>query len=1006
MATNTGMFPNTIVTNAGKKMIVQSQNGSTLTITRVALGDGVLGNNEDQQELTAIKSEKLSADISQFEELGNGQFTLTFTIDNSTIEKGFWHREIGIMAKVDDADEQLYAYTNAGSAASFLYDKSTPIQVRTVKIDIILGSAENVNATIDKSVVYTTHKDLEEHNSDTDAHAALVEKLNQGTAALLEQNNLYHVEATGYGIISGCEPSISGLTVTVGEGIIHNADGSRVEVAEQSIALDAADATYPRTDVVYLDANGNIAKITGNLGTPAVAGSNTYTINTNFAVGDTIAFDEIVFTCTDSTQDSSHFVVGSTIAASAANLATAFNASNAGYNYDSVANDAVITVTERNYGNGYTPGNMTVTGTGVIINGTATESVREYTEIPQKISDTDFIVCKVIVRNSSSNGIIEVNDQRKALSPASCVFLLNSVDCIEPYVIGLASSVDKDNTDVSTYKFGNQSLCVHQDNNGIAQELFMLNASTDNTKCEIAKFKRIQGKNGYVSWKYVCNNYVDGLGHADCAYYQDGYVCVPIGKKVSRFSADTLKYVDGLSTNNAVANYDPVNKKFISAHRAENGMKGRFSRFSILNTEYAIEKEIYINSFDNYISQYICIHKDMVYIVANISQYYADRTKYSVQTGMQPTALILCYDINGNHLKDIPINTPGEIEGIAVDDSGYVYLSVNGFKGAYNAIMEAPLFKNRVQSMRSPVSYGTFAGKEPTTTTTIWVDSCEDSKNFGVGLGLKDVPYTSLIAASYAIECLKTNSVVRLMHTHAPNKYDNTLIVYNGDTLEINSSVYSGYNDAYAGNDIVSYIRIENFKNIILNNLKCAKTFINRCCHIFVKESVFGGLYLSENNMVYFESGNTCIETYFTAYNNAFYCSASANVITDNATLDTQHNVSCQLFSPLVLEPSTIPLNNSSYSGIVTNSSTYISFMIPTPLAGIRVKKYALSGTFDIIQNGAYILKNAKFSDYNVTISKTFNGIVVGIAASAAIPNIVNNTPLRIYMMDADLVVS
>lgn len=87
MATNTGMFPDTIITNAGKKMIVQSQNGSTLTITRVALGDGVLGNNEDQQELTAIKREKLSSDISQFEDLGNGQFTLTFTIDNSTIEK-------------------------------------------------------------------------------------------------------------------------------------------------------------------------------------------------------------------------------------------------------------------------------------------------------------------------------------------------------------------------------------------------------------------------------------------------------------------------------------------------------------------------------------------------------------------------------------------------------------------------------------------------------------------------------------------------------------------------------------------------------------------------------------------------------------------------------------------------------------------------------------------------------------------------------------------------------
>lgn len=79
--------------------------------------------------------------------------------------------------------------------------------------------------------------------------------------------NEYLAESTGYGIVSGCEPSINGLTVTVGAGVIHTYDGRRVEVSEQSITLDAADATKPRTDVVYLDTNGALAKITGELGT-------------------------------------------------------------------------------------------------------------------------------------------------------------------------------------------------------------------------------------------------------------------------------------------------------------------------------------------------------------------------------------------------------------------------------------------------------------------------------------------------------------------------------------------------------------------------------------------------------------------------------------------------------------------------------------------------------------------------------------------------------------------
>lgn len=263
MSINTGMFPDTIITNAGKQMIVESQNGATLKFTRVALGDGVLGDNEDEMELTALKNEKLSVNISSFKDLGTGQFTLTFTIDNSQVEKGFWHREIGIMASVNGGAEKLYAYTNAGSAASFLYNKTTPVQARTVKIDFVVGSAENVEVVVDKSIVYATQNDLSEHDADEDAHAALLNKINN---SLVKENNLYHAEATGYGIVSGCEPSINGLTVTVSAGVIHTADGRRVEVPEQSITLDAADASNPRIDIVEVDKDGRLCKVNG---TPA-----------------------------------------------------------------------------------------------------------------------------------------------------------------------------------------------------------------------------------------------------------------------------------------------------------------------------------------------------------------------------------------------------------------------------------------------------------------------------------------------------------------------------------------------------------------------------------------------------------------------------------------------------------------------------------------------------------------------------------------------------------------
>lgn len=81
--------------------------------------------------------------------------------------------------------------------------------------------------------------------------------------------NEYLAESTGYGIVSGCEPSISGLTVKVGAGVVHLADGTRKEIAQTNIMLDAADPTNPRIDLVYIDSTGTVVKITGTAASPS-----------------------------------------------------------------------------------------------------------------------------------------------------------------------------------------------------------------------------------------------------------------------------------------------------------------------------------------------------------------------------------------------------------------------------------------------------------------------------------------------------------------------------------------------------------------------------------------------------------------------------------------------------------------------------------------------------------------------------------------------------------------
>lgn len=187
MANNTGQFSKVIVTAAGKDMIAKSQGGQTLTFTRVALGDGLILEGEEPVNYTSVKNERLSVPIAKFNNLGNGQFEIQFRITNQDVTTGFWHREIGVMAKIENGAEKLYAYTTAGNAGSYIYDKTTPVDERVVNVTFVVGNALNLDVVIDNSVIYLTKKDYEqsmrEHENNPEAHGNAMQTHNEDESA-------------------------------------------------------------------------------------------------------------------------------------------------------------------------------------------------------------------------------------------------------------------------------------------------------------------------------------------------------------------------------------------------------------------------------------------------------------------------------------------------------------------------------------------------------------------------------------------------------------------------------------------------------------------------------------------------------------------------------------------------------------------------------------------------------------------------------------------------------
>lgn len=159
MPNKTGDFLPLQLTNAGRDMLTQGRAGHVLTFTKVAIGDGT-ATGTAIDNLTALNGHKLYIPIAKNDTVHAGQMRLQFRVNNKVVTSGFYFREIGLIAKVDNGEEKLYAYTTCGDKARMIYDNTYPIQERVVNIDTVTDNAPNVRVILDWSIVYATQKDI------------------------------------------------------------------------------------------------------------------------------------------------------------------------------------------------------------------------------------------------------------------------------------------------------------------------------------------------------------------------------------------------------------------------------------------------------------------------------------------------------------------------------------------------------------------------------------------------------------------------------------------------------------------------------------------------------------------------------------------------------------------------------------------------------------------------------------------------------------------------------
>ena len=168
-----------VTTNQGKNMVTESiRTHSAIIFTKISLGDGLL-NGETTETMTGLKHRLMDGNVPKINHLGNGEIEAVSTVSNSELTAGFFARELGLFAKLgEEGEEQLFAYTNAGSNASYI-PPNTSVDEKMLGIQLGVGDAiVQVNY---QSHLYITYEQLEDgiahHNSDENAHGGLLQNL-------------------------------------------------------------------------------------------------------------------------------------------------------------------------------------------------------------------------------------------------------------------------------------------------------------------------------------------------------------------------------------------------------------------------------------------------------------------------------------------------------------------------------------------------------------------------------------------------------------------------------------------------------------------------------------------------------------------------------------------------------------------------------------------------------------------------------------------------------------
>lgn len=169
-------WANLMLTKQGKVLQAKAIAGSTLTITKMKLGSGIIPDGVSPEDLTGLIQPKQVLGLTAIS-VNGGLAKIQSIVTNAELSEGYYIRECGVFATDPDDGEVMYAIMTDTSPDFLPAASSSVVISEEFSINVVTENVSNITAIIDPEGIVTVanarkiaEDKVAEHNENASAH--------------------------------------------------------------------------------------------------------------------------------------------------------------------------------------------------------------------------------------------------------------------------------------------------------------------------------------------------------------------------------------------------------------------------------------------------------------------------------------------------------------------------------------------------------------------------------------------------------------------------------------------------------------------------------------------------------------------------------------------------------------------------------------------------------------------------------------------------------------------